>query len=492
MSAVWPLEIAIVNHNTAAHLYALVRSIQTILPHDALEAVHVWDNASSDQSVAMLERFAASAPWLRVHASAANVYHGPALDALLTSCCRRPWVLALDSDTEVRRPFGEALDALHLGDEVFVGQIHPQMPHLYAYLCHLLINRSAYGALPGFIHDGAPGRAFFLEVERLRRPYRRFRWSDYVDHLGQGTLRTVHERHDRANAFFDFAARESLAAPKSPARLARERQMEDALCQFLHPLQKGDGSPSGCTQFLPRDPSRPGGVRAAPAVLAGPTRPVVHRAPLRLTRLRNMLATAASPGAALAVRRARRFGLVQRLPEIRRLYAMVRRLCPASVVEIGTAHGGTFYLWARASAPGARLISVDLPPWEIDDPWEARKRQALTAFARRRQRVELIRGDSHEPATIAAVESRLAAQPIDFLFIDGDHSYEGVKQDFSMYTRYVRPGGLVALHDIQSHSRGWGGEVPRFWREIKGRFDSLEIVDDRDQDGFGIGVLRMA
>jgi predicted O-methyltransferase YrrM len=37
---------------------------------------------------------------------------------------------------------------------------------------------------------------------------------------------------------------------------------------------------------------------------------------------------------------------------------------------------------------------------------------------------------------------------LDFLFIDGDHTYEGVKQDFEMYTPLVRKGGLVAMHDI--------------------------------------------
>ena len=163
----------------------------------------------------------------------------------------------------------------------------------------------------------------------------------------------------------------------------------------------------------------------------------------------------------------------------------------ASVVEIGTAHGGTFCLWAGAAAPDAELISIDLPPWEIDDPLEARKQAGLREVARGRQRVHVIRGDSHAPQTVAAVELFLAGRPIDFLFIDGDHSYGGVKQDFDRFMPQVRTGGLIALHDIQPHSRGWGGDVPRFWLEIKGDYDSLEIIDDRRQNGFGIGVLRV-
>ncbi len=36
---------------------------------------------------------------------------------------------------------------------------------------------------------------------------------------------------------------------------------------------------------------------------------------------------------------------------------------------------------------------------------------------------------------------------IDVLFIDGDHSYEGVKQDFELYSNIVNPKGIIILHD---------------------------------------------
>ncbi len=37
--------------------------------------------------------------------------------------------------------------------------------------------------------------------------------------------------------------------------------------------------------------------------------------------------------------------------------------------------------------------------------------------------------------------------PIRLLFIDADHSYEGVKQDFELWSPLVEPGGLVLFHD---------------------------------------------
>ena len=36
---------------------------------------------------------------------------------------------------------------------------------------------------------------------------------------------------------------------------------------------------------------------------------------------------------------------------------------------------------------------------------------------------------------------------IDLLFIDGDHSYEGVKLDFELYSKLLTPKGVVILHD---------------------------------------------
>ena len=41
-------------------------------------------------------------------------------------------------------------------------------------------------------------------------------------------------------------------------------------------------------------------------------------------------------------------------------------------------------------------------------------------------------------------------EPIGFLWIDGDHSYDAVCQDFYGWSRYVKEGGIVALHDTYS------------------------------------------
>jgi predicted O-methyltransferase YrrM len=49
---------------------------------------------------------------------------------------------------------------------------------------------------------------------------------------------------------------------------------------------------------------------------------------------------------------------------------------------------------------------------------------------------------------------------IDFLFLDGDHSYEGVKTDVDSWLPKVKSGGVVAMHDI-----GWAEGVQQVVRE---------------------------
>lgn len=43
---------------------------------------------------------------------------------------------------------------------------------------------------------------------------------------------------------------------------------------------------------------------------------------------------------------------------------------------------------------------------------------------------------------------------IDFLFIDGDHTYNAVKQDYNLYKNKVKKGGLIFFHDSRMNRGG--------------------------------------
>ncbi|HVO28645.1 MAG TPA: class I SAM-dependent methyltransferase [Candidatus Paceibacterota bacterium] len=176
--------------------------------------------------------------------------------------------------------------------------------------------------------------------------------------------------------------------------------------------------------------------------------------------------------------------------EITELANVVKKMHPKSVMEIGTANGGTLFLWSRLADAYATVISMDLPGGEFGGGYPEWKINLYKTFARPQQRLHLLREDSHSASAVEKVRRILDDNPLDFLFIDGDHTYEGVKKDFELYSPLVRKGGVIAFHDIAVHPVESGCLVDRFWNEIK-KEDSREVIADRGQKWAGIGIYRV-
>jgi predicted O-methyltransferase YrrM len=188
------------------------------------------------------------------------------------------------------------------------------------------------------------------------------------------------------------------------------------------------------------------------------------------------------------------FAANQKRAEILALLQLLQEVRPTRLCEIGTAAGGTLALFCQVAAPNARILSVDVayqPEQMAANPW----------FAACDQEVTCLGVDSHATETLDAVKEWLAGAKLDFLFIDGDHSFEGVSSDYEMYGPCVRKdGGIIAFHDIvpdfkTRHGIATGsdvGEVPKFWDALKNRVASHELIEEPGQDGMGIGVVRLS
>jgi len=162
---------------------------------------------------------------------------------------------------------------------------------------------------------------------------------------------------------------------------------------------------------------------------------------------------------------------------------------PKFILEIGTARGGTLFLFTRVSSPDALIISIDLPGGRFGGGYPEWRKTLYKSFAIHKQEIRLVREDSHALATLNMVKKILEGRKLDFLFIDGDHTYNGVKMDFETYSRLVRKGGIIAFHHIVPGPPKNVGGVPRFWDEIKHNFNYIEFVKDQEQGGYGIGVI---
>lgn len=163
------------------------------------------------------------------------------------------------------------------------------------------------------------------------------------------------------------------------------------------------------------------------------------------------------------------------------LHGLARSLQPETCVEIGSAQGWSachIGLALRENVRG-KLYAIDphVPTaWNDPDAVESlpilqRNLRAcgLTAY------VEVIRATSEEAA-------RGWARPIDLLFVDGDHSYEGVKRDWELFSPHLAPFGVAVMHDSTWELRGPNRPdmgVPRLLEELR-RAGYPLITLDRD------------
>jgi predicted O-methyltransferase YrrM len=224
------------------------------------------------------------------------------------------------------------------------------------------------------------------------------------------------------------------------------------------------------------------------AHVAGNMRRAVQAARITQTALRDGVTPLR-----LTRRAIREFGAVQRTWELQSLLGLVQRRRPRVVVEIGSYLGGTLSCWAAVSRPDALIISIDMPE-KIEGSAGldgrggniARIRQLLAPG----QRLVEIIGNSHLPETGDQLTTALNGVPIDVLWIDGDHSYDGVSMDTEMYGRFVRRGGLIAFHDIHDSVLYPAHGSPAYWREIKATRRTEEfIAHPAEGSGMGIGVV---
>lgn len=177
--------------------------------------------------------------------------------------------------------------------------------------------------------------------------------------------------------------------------------------------------------------------------------------------------------------------------ELAELIALVAERKPRTVIEIGTARGGTLLLLCRFAAPDATIISIDLPYGRNGGGYPRWKESLYRQFALPGQTLHLLRANSHDPQTMAKAQALLPGGQLDFLMIDGDHSYQGVRTDYELYGPMVGEGGVIALHDIVENPSDPSIDVNRFWEELRqSRGDAARaIVKDPEQGGYGLGLL---
>ena len=142
-------------------------------------------------------------------------------------------------------------------------------------------------------------------------------------------------------------------------------------------------------------------------------------------------------------------------------------------LEIGTFQGVSAVHIVRALAPGGLLYCVD--PWPETDGkpnscWSITERH----FKRSKvgNAVRIIRDFSSNA-------QELIPAALDFAFIDGDHSREGIETDWRIVAPRIQPGGVLCLHDAitppSEPHRVLGSTL--FFAEVVSKDPAFELVE---------------
>jgi glycosyltransferase involved in cell wall biosynthesis/GT2 family glycosyltransferase/cephalosporin hydroxylase len=167
--------------------------------------------------------------------------------------------------------------------------------------------------------------------------------------------------------------------------------------------------------------------------------------------------------------------------EIENLQHFVSTKEPKVVVEIGTARGGTLARWFEL--PSAEtIITIDFPDGIHGGQGFQERTYVISDFVEQmnlsKKEFYAINGNSRDPYIITRLEELLDGRKIDFLFIDGDHTYEGVKSDFQTYERFLSPNAIVGFHDIinSEYHRNANCYVSTLWKELSETYEYKEFV----------------
>lgn len=184
--------------------------------------------------------------------------------------------------------------------------------------------------------------------------------------------------------------------------------------------------------------------------------------------------------------------MLQEVREFEKLLDIFKKHGPTRVLEVGSYYGGTLWQWMNNMLPGNRVVSVDtgVPETDVRFPDMEAARQSWTAWAMETGiKLTAYRGNSHDEAIIKKVRR---FEPYDFIFVDAGISFADIQADFDNFFPMLRPGGLIAFHDIACADNNPAKiEKGTWWRQLvaKGEYKTTEILLGAPGT-WGIGIIE--
>ncbi len=165
-------------------------------------------------------------------------------------------------------------------------------------------------------------------------------------------------------------------------------------------------------------------------------------------------------------------------------YDLIEALRPKLLVELGVYNGLSFFTFCQSMVEhdiDGAAYAVDC--WEGDEHTESYDDSVYNDVMNHAR--ENYRGFAYLLKMFFNDALRhFDDESIDLLHIDGLHTYEAVKEDYTRWLPKVRPGGVILFHDVMARLKDFGAW--KFFEEL----ESSQSEVFKFNHGFGLGVLR--
>lgn len=144
------------------------------------------------------------------------------------------------------------------------------------------------------------------------------------------------------------------------------------------------------------------------------------------------------------------------------------------IVEVGVFEGFTTHMLVQRADPGAIVYGVDLfPAGRFGVCWGE-------LIARGYNKQHLVSGKLKFVRSLSTLVGDNIPDQVDYVFIDGDHSLQGVAEDWAYWSDRLEGGGIVALHDVLAIPKAPEMGSHRYFRSHIQHDQRFRIVAQRD------------
>lgn len=151
------------------------------------------------------------------------------------------------------------------------------------------------------------------------------------------------------------------------------------------------------------------------------------------------------------------------------MHELVRLVKPACIVETGTRLGNSAAQMADAN-PKGKIVTLDIDP-------KAKTLVEQMGF----KNIVAITVDSTSEEALKAVLAHFSS--IDLLFLDSDHRYDVVWNEYKTFRSFVRPGAPMLFDDVMLNP-----EMKKFWSEVVDPKQEVPFLHTTCNASFGIAV----